>query len=128
MKTNLGTDLEREFYTRWLQLSGPALESEYEFHPTRKWRFDFVHAVSLIAIELDGGTWARKGAKKCQMCGQIPKGGHSTGTGIKKDYEKQNEAILMGWQVFRFTTDMIKNSPIECIEPIIKLIEKKSHT
>jgi len=82
---------------------------EHKFHPQRKWRFDAAIPSIMVAIELEGGTWARKGAKKCRVCGQTPQGRHTTGTGYGSDIEKYNTAALMGWFVLRFTSDMVRD-------------------
>lgn len=78
----------------------PAPETEYRFHPDRKWRFDFAWpkplarvsfngfvSVSPIALEVDGGIWIR--------------GGHNRGAQIKATWEKENEAQVMGWRVLK---------------------------
>ena len=75
----------------------PAPEFEYQFHPTRKWRFDLAWPYDLImdipierpmvAIEVDGGIWIR--------------GGHNRGAQMKKDWEKSNEAVACGWRILR---------------------------
>jgi len=78
-----------------LKAEGIPFTREFKFHPERKWRFDF--ALDLphhIAIECEGGTWID--------------GGHSRGAAFERDCEKYAEAIILGWQVFRFTTGMIK--------------------
>ena len=33
--------------------------SEYRFHETRRWRFDFAYPEQLLAIEVEGGTVLR---------------------------------------------------------------------
>jgi len=72
----------------------PEPTPEYRFHPKRRWRFDFAYPELKIAVEVEGGTWT--------------KGAHVRGKHFTSDCEKYNNAILLGWQVFRFTTDMIK--------------------
>lgn len=72
----------------------PMPETEVRFHPTRKWRFDYAWLDSLVAVEIDGGIWAR--------------GRHSRGAGILKDNEKINAAQKLGWRVFRFTPQQLK--------------------
>lgn len=81
--------------------------SQGESRKRRLWRFDFAFLEDRVAIEMDGGTWARKGAKKCRFCGQIPQGRHNTGKGIEGDCEKINHAQLLGWRVFRVTSGMV---------------------
>lgn len=72
-------------------------EREYRFHDTRKWRFDFlIYAYSVkMAVEIEGGTWLHKG--------------HTGGVHFRSDCEKYNEAQKLGYQVYRFTTDMVKS-------------------
>lgn len=67
---------------------------EYLFHPKRNWRFDFAYPKHRIALEVEGGTWTG--------------GRHTRGKGFADDCRKYNEAALMGWRVFRFTSDMIQ--------------------
>ena len=61
--------------------------------PGRKFRFDF--ACKNLLIEVQGGIWT--------------KGGHSSGTGISRDCEKLNLAVLNGWRVFHVTGEQIRS-------------------
>jgi hypothetical protein len=79
--------LERRFQFLWLAVQGPALEREFRFHPTRKWRSDFAHIPSRTLIEIEGGIWIS--------------GRHNRGAGFITDIEKYNDAALTGWRVFR---------------------------
>jgi very-short-patch-repair endonuclease len=99
--------LKRTFQTLWRQLNGPELQEEFEFHPERHWRFDFCRG--MVAIELEGGTW-------------LEKSGHTTGKGYSKDCQKYNQAALLGFRVFRFTTDMLANDPVGHLLPVIELM------
>ena len=81
------------------------LTEEVRFHPTRRWRFDFAHEATLVAIEVEGGTWVG--------------GRHTRPAGFHKDCEKYNAANLLGWTVFRLTPQMIKG---EFIQPIQEFI------
>lgn len=69
---------------------------EYQFHPKRKWRFDYAFPERKIAIEKEGGVWTR--------------GRHTRGSGFVKDLEKYNTATAMGWSVYRFTPQQIERS------------------
>ena len=79
---------------------------EYQFHPVRKWRFDFAFPEHKVAVEIEGGTFG--------------KSRHTTGTGYEKDCEKYNAAVLNGWKVFRFTGRMINVDNFKQVKELIK--------
>ena len=68
---------------------------QYRFHPTRRWKFDRAWEEKKLAVEVNGGIYA--------------KGRHSTGKGLEGDYEKMNEAQIMGWKVLQFSGNQIEN-------------------
>ena len=86
--------LETRFLRMWGLLGGPQLEREYRFHPSRKWRADFVHIPSRTLIEIEGGVWVR--------------GRHLRPRGFAADAEKYLEAALEGWRVLRLVDRQIK--------------------
>ena len=49
------SQLETRFLTIWKKIEGPELVEELKFHPDRKWRFDFAHPSTMVAIEVEGG-------------------------------------------------------------------------
>jgi hypothetical protein len=100
--------LKQEFLTRWRQLNGPDLQEEFEFSPTRGWRFDFAHLPSLTAIEIEGGTWSG--------------GRHTRGKGYSEDCQKYNAAVHLNWRLFRLTSDMLTNDPVGHLLPVIELM------
>lgn len=65
----------------------PAFVTEHQFHPTRRWRFDFAWPAHKVALEIDGGSGGY--------------GRHSRPGGMRKDHEKFNTAAVMGWRVLR---------------------------
>lgn len=67
-------------------------EREYRFHPERRYRADFYIAPNLL-IEIEGGVWTQ--------------GKHGRGSGIVKDIERQNAAVLLGYRPLRFTPNMV---------------------
>ena len=71
----------------------------------RKWRWDFV--VGDLAIEIHGGTWIR--------------GGHSRGTGQRRDCAKQNAAVKAGYRPLAYTTEMVMGG--EAIADILELLK-----
>lgn len=73
----------------------PTYEREFRIIPDRRWRFDFAWPERKIAAEVEGGIFTG--------------GRHTTGVGFTKDCEKYNQAALLGWRIFRFTTAMVKD-------------------
>ena len=73
----------------------PAYVEELEFHPNRKFRFDWAIPDLMIAIEYEG-IFSKKS-------------GHTTISGYTKDCEKYNSAQLLGWKVLRYTAKNYKN-------------------
>ena len=87
--------LEILFSEQIEQAGLPAPETEYRFHPVRRWLFDFAWPDVLIAAEVEGGTWVR--------------GRHTRGRGFEGDCIKYNSAAVIGWTVYRFTGDMVQD-------------------
>ena len=101
MRGSKVSKLEQRFALLWRSMNGPALEREFRFHPTRKWRADFAHLPSRTLIEIEGGIWIR--------------GRHTTPSGFTADAEKYLEAALAGWRVLRLVDQQIKAPMIERI-------------
>jgi very-short-patch-repair endonuclease len=70
---------------------GLRYEREVRFDLSRKWRWDFVLKDHRIAVEICGQIWK--------------KGGHSTGKGIQRDYDKANHGTMLGYRVLHFSTE-----------------------
>ena len=106
------SSLERKLYLQILAVCQekqlPEPEAEHRFDHERKWRFDFAWPDWRIAVEAEGGQWTG--------------GRHYTGAGFEKDCEKYNEAVAQGWDVLRFTTNMINDGrAMRMIERMIPL-------
>lgn len=83
---------------------------EYRFHPERRWRFDFAYPEHRIGIECEGG---------------IHSGGrHVRGKGYEGDLDKYNAAVLLGWDVVRFSAGMIRSG--KAVETIRTLLDTKA--
>jgi very-short-patch-repair endonuclease len=79
-----------------MQYAGlPVPVSEYRFHPSRRWRFDYALPQHSVAIEVEGGVWTQ--------------GRHTRGKGYLGDLAKYNEATILGWRVLRFTPGQVKD-------------------
>jgi very-short-patch-repair endonuclease len=93
----VASHLELRFDRLWEELFPDIdLEAEVCLVPGRRFRYDYVHFEAKVAIEINGQIWR--------------KGGHSSGKGLKRDYEKSNLAQLLGYCVFQLSEDMIEES------------------
>ena len=96
--------IEEKFFTLWRKTYPlVTFEKEVQLIPGRRFRFDFVHKLSKVAIEIQGGTYARS-----------PKS-HATGVGLDRDYEKYNLAQYHGYMVFQLSCKMITELWVEMI-------------
>jgi very-short-patch-repair endonuclease len=48
-----------------------------------------------VVVEINGGTWVMSK--------------HTSGTGLRRDYEKGNDAALTGWLTLRFDSSHVKS-------------------
>ena len=78
----------------WANEKGITLNKEYQFHDTRKWRFDWAFPAIKVAVEYEGIYSA--------------KSRHTTRSGFLGDVEKYNAATVAGWKVIRVTADNYK--------------------
>lgn len=73
---------------------GVAPVKEYQFHPLRKWRFDYAFPGAKVALEVEGGVHTA--------------GRHIRPRGFLNDMEKYNAAATLGWLVLRTTPDQLR--------------------
>jgi hypothetical protein len=109
-KPRIASNLEASFsfLIRVSELPEPV--TEYKFHKTRKWRFDFAYPDRMIAVEVEGGIYGN--------------GRHNRPVGFENDCEKYNEAQLLGWKVYRFTGAMIRDG--RALETMISALEVRA--
>lgn len=84
--------LADKWYDFWRRSGGPKLEREVRVCPERRWRADFAWPERRIFFEIDGGEFVF--------------GRHSRRLGA--DAEKLNWAQIIGWQMFKFPTSLVK--------------------
>ncbi len=102
------SSLERKFEYLWEELHPDIdLFTELSLIPKRKYRFDFVSKEAKVVIEINGQIWT--------------KGGHSSGTGLMRDYEKNNLVQILGYIVFQLSGDMINEYWLNNIANTIKM-------
>ncbi len=84
---------------------------EFQFHKTRKWRFDYAYPNLKIAIEVEGGAFTQ--------------GRHTRGKGFIEDMKKYNEATLSGWTLIRIIPDQLMSyETIKLIKRAFELIQE----
>ena len=88
----------------------PKPVSEYRFHPTRKWRWDYCWENKSVAVELQGGVYSG--------------GRHVRGKGYTDDLEKHNAGVLLGWSVLYFTAEQVTSNGQKCLEDLKFLLDK----
>lgn len=89
------SSLEDTFYAQIRMAGLPEPEREAMVIPGRRYRYDFCWRANRLLVEVQGGVWG--------------KGAHSSGSGINRDTEKLNTAVLQGWRVLQLTTNQIRD-------------------
>ena len=102
------SSLELEFDYLWNYLHPNIdLETEVKLIPKRRFRFDYVHFPSMVAIELNGGIFTG--------------GGHSRGKAQQRDYEKILLATALGYSVINLGTGQVNEENLELIKRSIEV-------
>jgi hypothetical protein len=92
----------------------PVPDMEVRFHPTRRWRFDYVFPGKIV-VEVNGGIWSKVS-------------GHQR-TGHLRDMEKMNAAQLYGYLVLQFTPQQIRSGEFaESLTEALRLRSKITAT
>jgi hypothetical protein len=92
---------------QWWKLNGlPTPETEFKFHPTKKWRFDYCFTYYRVAIEVEGGIFSN--------------GRHVRGIGYARDMEKYNAAALLGYRILRYQPNKIDCAEIRTMLGFIR--------
>jgi very-short-patch-repair endonuclease len=73
-----------------------------------KYRVDYFIEKSFI-VEIEGGNWSENSR-------------HTNGKGFHNDCLKYNAIVSMGFPVLRFTTQMIKKTPVQIVDFIEKYL------
>ena len=70
---------------------------EFKFHPARKWRVDSCWPDQKLALEIEGGTYMKKGGHRGSISGYV------------KDMEKYNALSILGYSLLRFTPQQMES-------------------
>lgn len=92
---------------------GLSPQAEYRFHPVRRWRFDYAFPELMLAVEVEGGAWTG--------------GRHTRGKGFQNDLDKYDEAMRLGWTVYRCSPEMVKQGrAVQTVEILHKLMASRA--
>ena len=99
------TDYVREYRFAAYAVGGPGkgLRARLQQADLCDWRFDFAWVDQRIAVEIDGGN--RMAAINPLTGLPVAVGRHTQA----EDYRKINAAQARGWQVYRYTLDMLRS-------------------
>jgi hypothetical protein len=95
----------------------PEPTAEYKFHPTRKWRIDylFTNYGIKVGLEVEGGIYGK--GPKCKCCGRKAVAGHTSIERLKNDIEKYNEITCAGIRLIRVQPEnLMKKETIQLIK------------
>lgn len=102
--------LENAFETKARQFGLPAWDTQYKL-PGRRFRWDFAWPEARLLVEVNGGTWSKR------------RKGHSSGSGIARDYEKANTAALAGYYQLTFDAKMVRSGEAaETVAAFLKVV------
>ena len=91
------SELEITFANLWVAYYPEIdLYSEHRFAKPRRFRFDFAHLESKVAIELQGGIFNLNTR-------------HINGAALVKEHEKLNLAASLGWRLFYVSTKTVND-------------------
>lgn len=106
------TSVERAFDYHWTvckQENHPDPSPQCYFDLERDYRFDRAWIDQMVAVEISGGVWNG--------------GGHVRGSGLRRDYEKHNAAVLIGWRVLYCIPNMFEEDPDSFFSVLNHLLE-----
>ncbi len=85
--------------------------------PGRRLEADFAWPRYKVGIEVQGGTWLPKSGKAS---------GH-VGAGQTRDFKKMNLFIENDWKVLQWSSDMIRDDPVFCIEQLKRVLKQRGY-
>lgn len=105
------SELEAKFLNLCIEFKLPQPTQQYIFHPQRRWRLDFAWPEHKLAVEIQGfGT------------------GHTSYKGMQSDYEKHNEALLLGWRFLYFMgADLVAPNLFQTINIVRLSLDRSTH-
>ena len=92
-------------------------KAQYRFHPTRLFRFDFAFPEHRLGVEVQGLTDIQRTKR-----GKLFIGRHQSPEGVKRDLEKFDEAMRLGWRIYLCEQEMVSSGrALQTIEILLGL-------
>lgn len=116
-----------ERFVRMLEIAGLGpFKPEHQFALSlgRKWAFDVAWPQYMVAVEIEGGIWAKDSGPACETCGQKQRGAHGSGSGIMRDIEKYNAGTILGWRIIRIPTSAINWESVRMVAALLSLVAR----
>ena len=114
--SEIDSSAEMDFAQQWVDLFPSVdLVTQVKLIPKRRFRFDFAHFPSQTAIEINGAVYGVRGKD-----GRRRPGGHGSGPGLLRDYEKSRLAALQGWLTVFLAPQQITEESLRHIAAIIE--------
>lgn len=93
-------DAEDRLAEQIAQANLPEPERQYRYIPGRQFAADFAWPARRVLLEVQGGIHqTRDGRKRA----------HGSETGIKRDIDRLNLAMLAGWKLYRITPEQVEH-------------------
>lgn len=109
-RVRMRRDYKAEFLGQLKMAGLPAPVTEFMFHPSRKWRFDYAFVKEKLAVEYQGGVYFDA------------KSGHSTVRGMENDCIKFSTAASFGWRVMPINAGMVlRGEALKLVEQALKV-------
>lgn len=99
---------------------------EYPFEPGRRWRLDYAWPEARLAVEVEGGQYARP--VYCNHCGKLVQrrgkdgrmhsvraGGRHNSSGYAGDQEKYNVLAARGWRLLRYPPGKVDYRQVQSV-------------
>ena len=98
-------DYDLEVRALVAQLGLPDPVPEHRVLSTRRFRFDYAWPEEMVALEIEGGFFGT--GRRCPVCRQLPRSGHSSVKRLKDDADKYSWAAAIGWTIIRRWPDAL---------------------
>lgn len=95
----------------------PFIVREHEFSKVRRFRFDYCWIQYKVAVDLQGGIYAKPGKGR--------KSGHLSIPGMEADMEKINLAQVEGWVMLQLSPRKVRDFPEYVVQSLLSAFRRQ---